>query len=46
MKGVEAGERVVLSGTAKPLGPGVKVSLAEPTSNDDINSRHESPIRE
>jgi len=46
VKGLEAGERVVLSGTAKPLGPGVKVAVVEPTSNDDINPGHKSPIQE
>ena len=43
--GLKAGERVVLSGTGK-LGPGMKVSLAEPTSNDDINPNHVPPIAE
>ena len=46
VSGLEAGERVVLSGTAKALGPGVKVALAEPTSNDDINPDHKAPIEE
>ena len=46
VKGLDAGERVVLSGTAKPLGPGVKVTIANPTSNDDINPNHKSPIEE
>ena len=46
VKGLEAGERVVLSGTAKPLGPGVKVTVVEPTSNDDINPNHKAPIQE
>ena len=45
VNGLKAGERVVMSGTAK-LGPGVKVALAEPTSNDDINANHKSPIQE
>jgi membrane fusion protein (multidrug efflux system) len=45
VKGLEAGERVVISGTAK-LGPGVKVALVEPTSNDDINPNHQPPIQE
>ena len=45
VKGLAAGERVVISGTAK-LGPGVKVALVEPTSNDDINANHKSPIEE
>ena len=45
VKGLEAGERVVMSGTAK-LGPGVKVALVEPTSNDDINAGHKPPIDE
>ena len=46
VKGLEAGERVVLSGTSKPLGPGVKVAVVEPTSNDDINPDHKAPIQE
>ena len=45
VKGVEAGERVVISGISK-LGPGVKVELVQPTSNDDINPNHKSPIEE
>lgn len=45
VKGVEAGERVVISGISK-LGPGVKVAIVEPTSNDDINPNHKSPIEE
>ena len=45
VKGVKEGERVVISGISK-LGPGVKVALAEPTSNDDINANHKSPIEE
>ncbi|MBP5285239.1 MAG: efflux RND transporter periplasmic adaptor subunit, partial [Kiritimatiellae bacterium] len=39
VKGVEAGERVVISGISK-LGPGVKVALVQPTSNNDINANH------
>ena len=46
VSGLAAGERVVLSGTAKALGPGVKVALVAPTSNDDINPAHTSPIEE
>ena len=45
VKGVEAGESVVISGISK-LGPGVKVKLVQPTSNDDINANHKSPIEE
>jgi len=45
VKGLEKGERVVISGTAK-LGPGVKVAIIAPTSNDDINANHKSPIVE
>ncbi|MBQ6136439.1 MAG: efflux RND transporter periplasmic adaptor subunit [Kiritimatiellae bacterium] len=45
VKGVKEGERVVISGISK-LGPGVKVALAQPTSNDDINANHKSPIEE
>ena len=45
VKGLEAGESVVIAGMAK-LGPGVKVSIVTPTSNDDINANHKSPIQE
>ena len=45
VKGIEAGERIVISGVAK-LGPGMKVAIVEPTSNDDINANHKSPIEE
>ena len=45
VKGLEAGERVVLAGGVK-LGPGVKVAFVDPTSNDDINPDHKSPIQE
>ena len=45
VNGLEAGERVVISGVAK-LGPGMKVAIVEPTSNDDINANHKSPIEE
>ena len=45
VKGVKVGERVVISGVSK-LGPGVKVMLSEPTSNDDINPNHKPPIEE
>ena len=45
VKGVKEGERVVISGISK-LGPGVKVALVQPTSNDDINADHKSPIEE
>lgn len=45
VNGLEAGERVVISGVAK-LGQGVKVSVVQPTSNDDINANHKSPIEE
>ena len=45
VKGVKEGERVVISGISK-LGPGVKVALVQPTSNDDINANHKSPIEE
>ena len=45
VKGIEAGERIVISGVAK-LGPGMKVAIVQPTSNDDINANHKSPIEE
>ena len=45
VKGIEAGERIVISGVAK-LGSGMKVAIVEPTSNDDINANHKSPIEE
>ena len=45
VSGLAAGERVVISGVAK-LGQGMKVALVAPTSNDDINANHKSPIEE
>jgi len=45
IEGLKEGERVVLSGTGK-LMTGMKVTLATPTSNDDINPAHVSPIKE
>ena len=45
VKGLAGGERVVISGGSK-LGPGVKVAIVQPTSNDDINANHKPPIEE
>jgi RND family efflux transporter MFP subunit len=45
VNGLAEGERVVISGGSK-LGPGVKVALVQPTSNDDINANHKPPIDE
>ena len=45
VKGVEAGERVVISGITK-LGPGVKVELTEPTANDDLDADYKPAIDE
>lgn len=42
-KGVTVGEKVVISGVSK-LAPGMKVILAEPTDNDDLNPGYKSPI--
>lgn len=43
--GLDVGETVVLSGTAK-LGPGMKVARVQPTANEDIASGYASPIKE
>jgi hypothetical protein len=43
--GLDVGEPVVLSGTAK-LGPGMKVARVQPTANEDIASGYASPIKE
>lgn len=45
VSGVKVDEKVVISGLSK-LRPGVKVMLAEATSNDDINPNHKAPIEE
>jgi len=45
IEGVKAGERIVLSGVGK-LATGMKVELAVPTSNDDINPNHVPPIKD
>ncbi len=42
---VKAGEKVVISGVAK-LKPGMKVSLAEATGNDDLDPAYKPPIAE
>ena len=41
--GLEAGEKVVVSGVAK-LRPGMKVIVAEATQNDDLNPGYKPPI--
>ena len=43
--GVKVGEKVVVSGVAK-LRPGSKVTVVEPTDNDDLNPKYKSPIKE
>ena len=45
LSGLEAGEKVVLSGMGK-LGAGMKVAFATPTGNDDITPGYEPPIKE
>ena len=45
LKGLKAGEKVVISGIGK-LRPHMKVVAVTPTSNDDINKNHKSPIAE
>ena len=45
ISGLKIGEKVVLSGTGK-LGPGMKVSLATPTPNADIDANFQPPIKE
>ena len=45
VSGLALGEKVVISGIGK-LGPGVKVQLAEPTGNDDLNPKYEPPVKE
>jgi len=45
VKGLELGEKVVISGTGK-LGSGMKVSLAEPTMNDDLDPKYKPPVVE
>ena len=45
VSGLKLGEKVVISGTGK-LGPGMKVVLAKPTDNDDLNPKYVPPIKE
>ena len=45
VKGLEVGEKVVISGTGK-LGPGMKVQLVEPTGNDDLDPNYQPPVKE
>ena len=45
LKGLKAGEKVVISGIGK-LRPHMKVVAVTPTSNDDINKNHKPPIAE
>ena len=44
-EGVKLGEKVVISGLGK-IGPGMKVSLAEPTMNDDLDPNYKPPVKE
>ena len=43
--GLKEGEKVVVSGISK-LRPGAKVTLAEATSNDDLDPNYKKPIKE
>ena len=45
ISGLKLGEKVVISGLGK-LGPGMKVALAEPTDNDDLNPNYVAPVQE
>ena len=45
VSGLAVGEKVVISGIGK-LGPGMKVKLAEPTPNDDIDPNYKPPVKE
>ena len=45
VKGLQLGEKVVISGLGK-LGPGMKVKLADPTDNDDLNPNYQPPVKE
>ena len=44
-EGLAVGEKVVVSGISK-LAPGMKVMLAQATSNDDLDPAYVSPIKE
>ena len=44
-KGLSLGEKVIVSGMAK-LAPGMKVSLAEATGNDDLDPNYQPRIKE
>ena len=45
VSGLKLGEKVVISGHGK-LGPGMKVKLAEPTMNDDLDPNYKPPVQE
>lgn len=45
VKGLQVGEKVVVSGVSK-LAPGMKVTLAEATGNDDLDKNFQSRIKE
>ena len=45
VSGLALGEKVVISGHGK-LGPGMKVTLAEPTMNDDLDKSYQAPVKE
>jgi len=45
ISGLSIGEKVVISGHGK-LGPGMKVKLAEPTMNDDLDPKYQPPVKE
>ena len=45
ISGVEVGETVVVSGTGK-LVSGMKVTVVEPTKNDDLDPNYQPPVKE
>ena len=45
VSGLSLGEKVVISGIGK-LGSGMKVQLAEPTMNDDLDPAYKPPVQE
>ena len=45
VSGLALGEKVVISGIGK-LGPGMKVQLAEPTMNDDLDPNYKPKVQE
>ena len=45
VSGLAVGEKVVISGHGK-LGPGMKVQLAKPTMNEDLDPAYKPPVQE